>query len=100
MGQKSVLLSFVETVDFIYEKDGADFEIPVGFGALNYGFDVTFLGGNGGDFDEVGIEFVSENAGESGFTSTGWAPENEIDWLAFFDDFGEDFAITNYFVLT
>ncbi len=87
-------------MNFVHKKDGADFEIPVGFGTLNYGFNVTFLGGNGGDFDEVSIEFVSENAGESGFASTRWAPENEINRFAFFDDFGEDFAITNYFVLT
>lgn len=100
VGQKSVLLSFVETVNFVHKKDGADFEIPVGFSALNYGFNVTFFGGNGGDFDEVGIELVSEDAGESGFASTRRAPENEIDRFAFFDDFGEDFAITNYFVLT
>ena len=100
MGEEGVLLSFIETVDFVDKKNGADFEIPVGFGALNYGFNITFLGGDGGDFDKVGIEFVSENASKGGFTCAWWSPENEIDRLALFDDFGEDFAVTNNLVLT
>ena len=100
MGEEGVLLSFIETVNFVDKKNGADFEIPVGFGALYDFFDIAFFGGDSGDFNEVGVEFACENASEGGFAGAGWSPENEIDWLALFNDFSENFAVANNLVLT
>ena len=62
MGKKSVLLGFVEAVNFIDEEDGAGAEVPIDAGALDDGFDVFFARGDGGDFDKVGIKFVGQNA--------------------------------------
>ena len=95
MRQESVLLSFVETVDFIHEEYGASTEIPVGLGALDNCFDVFLASGDGGDFDEVGFEFVGKDAGESGLAGAGRTPKNKIDGFALSDDFGKDFAVTD-----
>ena len=100
MRKKSVLLGFIETVNFVDEKNGASLKIPILAGALNDGFDIFFAGGHGGDFDEVGIEFVGEDAGKGGFAGTWRAPKNQVDRLAFFDDLGENFAVADDRVLT
>ena len=62
-------------------------------------FDIFLAGGDGGDFDKICIEFACENASEGGLAGTWWSPENEVDWFTFFDDFGQNFAITNNLVL-
>ena len=99
MGEEGVLLGFIKTVNFVDEEDGADFQVPVGLGAGDDGFDIAFLGGDGGDFDKVSIKLVGEDAGESGLAGAGGTPEDEVDRFLFLDDFGEDFAIANNFVL-
>ena len=63
MGEKSILLSLVETVDFVDEEDCADLEIPVLFGALDDDFDIFFTGSDGGDFDKVSLKLACEDAG-------------------------------------
>ncbi len=45
------------------------------------------------------MKFASEDAGQGGFAGTGRAPEDKVDRLAFFSDFGEDFTIAQNVVL-
>ena len=76
MRKKSVLLGFIEAVNFVNEKNSTGLEIPVGFGALDDRFDIFLAGGNGGDFYKISIKLASEDAGEGGFASAGWTPKN------------------------
>lgn len=100
MGKEGVLLGFIEAVNFVNEKDSADFEVPVLFGAYCDGFNIFFASSDGGDFDKIGIEFMCENTSKGGFASSWRSPKNQVDWLTFFGDFGKYFAVTNDIFLT
>ncbi len=88
MGKEGILLGFVETVNFIDKEDGASLEVPVLAGALDDRFDIFLAGSDGGDFDKVGFELMREDASEGGLAGAWWPPEDEVDGLAFFDNFG------------
>ena len=62
MGEKGVLLSFVEAMDFVDEKNGANLEIPVEAGVFDDFFYVFFSAGDGGNFDEVGFPAGGDDA--------------------------------------
>ena len=95
MGEEGVLLGFVEAVDFVDEKDGADLEVPILAGVFDDTFDVFFAGSDGGDFDEVSFPAVGDDAGEGGFADAGRAPENEVDGFVVLDDFVKNLAVAD-----
>ena len=99
MGKKSVLLGFVKTVNFVYEKNRAGAEIPVDFGAFDDGLDILFAGSDGRDFDKIGFKFACKNTSEGSLASARRTPKNEINRLAFFTNFSQNFTFANDFVL-
>lgn len=79
MREESVLLGFVEAVDFVNEENGVlGSEHELGFfGLFDYFADLGHTGHDGGHLDEFGVGVVGDDAREGGFAGAGWPPENE-----------------------
>ena len=88
MRKKGVLLSLIETMNFIHKKKCTDLEIPVLFGTFYDCLNIAFMSSDGRKFDEISLKFFSEDTSEGSFPSARWAPENEIDGLFLFGNFG------------
>ena len=88
MRKKGVLLGLIETMNFIHKKKCTDFKIPVLFSTFYDCLDVALMSSDSRKFDEIGCKFLSEDTSEGGFPSTRWAPENEVDGLFLFGNFG------------
>ena len=78
IGQKGVLLRFVEAVDLVDEDDGALVVAFVGVGGiLHHGLDVADAGKDGAELDEAVAGTAFDDAGDGGFPGSGRAPEDE-----------------------
>ena len=77
VGEKGVLLGFVEAVHFVHEDDGAGAILA---GALGVGHDLLdFLDAaqHRGELDEVGVGHARDDLGQRGFADAGRSPEDE-----------------------
>src|SRR5574344_1108053 len=61
VGQKSILLSFIEAMDFINEKDGPDAELSSLFGIGHDRFDLIDTTGDSRETNEIRFSFVSDD---------------------------------------
>ena len=78
VGQKGVLLRFVEAVDFVHKKDGLLPVHPASFLRGRYRRPYVFHSAQDSiDGDKVSSCRVGDNASEGGFAGTGWAIEND-----------------------
>jgi hypothetical protein len=63
-------------MNLVNKKQGADFKIPILFGTFDYLFNIGFMSGDGGKFDEISVEFFGNNASQGGFAGAGRSPED------------------------
>ena len=68
MGQKSILLAFVEAVDFIDKKDGVDIIFSILFGCFNNLSDLLHTGKDRGKENEIGIYRLCQDRGQGRFS--------------------------------
>ena len=77
IGQKPVLLCFVETVDFVDKQQGAFAVLASYFGGLEDFAQLRHAGKNRADLHKVQIGFRRKQTRDRGFANPGWTPENK-----------------------
>ena len=92
VGQESVLLGFVEAVDFVDEEDGARAEGRGFFGVDHDLLDFFDAGEDGGEFDEAGAGLFGDDFGEGGLADAGRAPEDDRGGIVALDQHAERLA--------
>ena len=76
MGQKGILLRFVEAMNLVDEDDGARAVLAGAVGIAHDLLDFLDAGEHGGKLDEVGLGDAGDDLGERGLAGPGRAPED------------------------
>lgn len=93
VGEQSILLGFVETMDFVDEQNRR--LVPkslIGACGFNFGPDFCDVGFDAVERFESGPGGSGDHAGEGGFARSGWSVENEGGEAVGFDGPPEEFA--------
>ena len=86
MRKERILLSFVETVDFIHEQErAASVDVSLMLGLLHDRFDLFDAGNDGAEGDEVRFTTMRDDASEGGLAGARGTPQNQRADGVFFD---------------
>src|SRR6266851_956571 len=99
VGKKSVLLRFVEAVNFVDEDDGAMAGTGFVFGDGHDFLDFLDAGENSAERNELGAGQARDEARERGFTASRRPPEEHGAEVVVFDLHAKGFAGTKKFFL-
>ena len=77
VGQKRVLLGFVEAVDFVDEQDGAPAQAPQPLGIGHHRFDFLDAAQHRAEGDELAARDAGDQLGQRGLADAGRAPQND-----------------------
>ena len=99
VGKESVLLGFVEAVNFVHEDDGAVAGLGFEFGSGPDFLDFFYAGEHGAEGNEIGLGEPCDKARESGFAAAGRSPEKHGTEIVGLDLHAQRFAGTEKFFL-
>lgn len=101
MWEKGILLTFVETMNFINKKNGAFvFCFSELFCLCNDFPDLFHTGKDGRKIDKVSRSRTRQYSGKSGFSGSWWPPEDKRRKFAGFQDAFQEFSFSQQFLLT
>jgi hypothetical protein len=89
--QERILLSFVESVDFVDEQDCAELQVPVLSGVLDYAFNIFLPACHGRKLGKLSVDLLGDYTGQCRLACAGRTPEYQTDRLLILNDFPQDF---------
>ena len=92
VGQKCILLCFIETMDLVNKNDGARAVLP---GPFSVRHDLLYFldpGQHGGKLNELRLGHVCDDLRQSGLARAWWSPEDERAGIVAFDLSAQRFA--------